>query len=163
MMPRKRKDYPDQVTLKSVLSYAPDTGLFTWNEAPDEPAGCIYSLGYVTIGLGGDSYFAHRLAFLYMTGEIPECVDHIDQNRSNNTWTNLRSCTHSQNLANRGVQKNSKSGFKGVYLCKRRNHWLAQLTVRGKQMKLGSFSTPEDASAAYQKAAKHYFGEFAKS
>lgn len=162
-MPRKPKEYPDQATLKRDFSYDPESGIFTCNSNPELAVGYVPKLGYLMIHAYGNTYYGHRLAFLYMTGKVPECVDHVDQNRANNTWSNLRSCTHSQNLANRGVQKNSKSGFKGVYLCKRRNRWLAQLTVRGKQMKLGSFQTPEDASAAYQKAATKYFGEFAKS
>ena len=172
-MPRKRKEYPDQSTLKRLLSYDPETGVFTRlatsngrrlsSERLGRPAGSIKgTTGYLVINIGKQTYYAHRLAFLYMQGSIPEYVDHADQCRSNNVWANLRACTHSENLANRGVQSNCKSGRKGVYRCHKSPRWVAQITVRGKQIKIGSYATVEEAAQAYSDASTQYFGEFAK-
>lgn len=171
-MARVLKEYPDQATLKRLLSYDPESGVFTRigssssrklrQDRINSPAGSIPKSGYVVIWIGRKYYTGHRLAFIYMTGSVPDFIDHIDQDRSNNSWSNLRPCTHSQNSANRGGQVNSKSGLKGVYVCGKSGVWIAQITVRRKQIKLGRFKSAEEASAAYEVAAKQHFGEFAK-
>ena len=95
--------------MKEVLSYDPDTGIFVWKKALNDhiivgsPAG-YRNDGYINIGLHGSTFRAHRLAFIYMTGTCPEEVDHIDMDRSNNRWTNLRAALRSQNNANRRKQ-----------------------------------------------------------
>ena len=69
---------------------------------------------YVQINLNGKKLFAHRLAFLMMTGKIPKEVDHRDMDGLNNRFGNLRPCTRSQNKMNRGWQRNAKIKLKGV-------------------------------------------------
>ena len=114
------------------------------------------------IRIHGCVYAAHRLAFLYMKGYWPAEIDHKDRNGLNNRWLNLRECTHSQNQANSGLQKNNKLGIKGV--CLRTNgKYHAKIDFNRKRYHLGDFNTSKDASRAYIKAAKKYFGEFASN
>ena len=93
----------DQKTLKENLEYCPDTGNFTWLVSKNNrvKAGAIASninyYGYVRIGINGKQYGAHRLAFLWMTGEFPDECDHINHQRSDNRWENLRSVTSAEN------------------------------------------------------------------
>lgn len=88
-------------------------------------------------------------------------VDHRDGDGLNNQEGNLRTATHSQNLANRGPQKNNSSGYKGVSWSKCAQKWEARIKVRGRQQFLGLFSTPKQAAEVYDAAAKEAFGEFA--
>lgn len=89
-------------------------------------------------------------------------IDHKDGNPMNCKRDNLREATRSQNQANRKLQCNNTTGFKGVTKFKGRNKWFSKITVDGKHIHLGSFDTPEDAHAAYCKAATKHFGEFAR-
>ena len=89
-------------------------------------------------------------------------VDHIDSNGLNNQRYNIRPCTHSQNLKNRGRQKNNTSGFKGVFWSKNAKKWEASVKVNAKKIYLGLFLIKENAARAYDAYAKEHFGEFAK-
>lgn len=92
-------------------------------------------------------------------------VDHKDGNPLNNVRSNLRQCTHSQNMRNRRRHKNNRSGFKGVYANRRGGRirsWTAEIKVDGKKYRLGTHKTPELAYAAYKRAAKWMHGEFAR-
>jgi len=112
-----------QETLQSVLDYNPETGVFTRlvNFAPGALAGSIAGginkLGYTVISIGLYRLYLHRLAFLYMIGEIPEEVDHINGSPSDNRWENLRGCTHAQNMQNQKLRINNTSGYKGLDFC----------------------------------------------
>lgn len=89
-------------------------------------------------------------------------VDHIDGNPLNNTRKNLRACSRSENARNRKIAKHNKSGLKGVYLDKRRNTWVAQLTFNGKKMRKTGFTSQIEAAKFYDEAAKTHFGKFAR-
>lgn len=150
--------------LKDAIHYAPDTGIFTWripcaNQRKGTLAGYTAPDGRKYISVGTNRVFAHRLAWLYMTGRWPDGpIDHINRDPSDNRWCNLREATHSQNTTNRATK--NASGYKGV-----RKHWTgryeAYISVDGKQKYLGGFDNPEDAHLAYRAAAHRYFGEFA--
>ncbi len=88
-------------------------------------------------------------------------TDHRDRNRLNNQRSNLRQCTHGQNMQNRGGW--SKTGFKGIYRDKRQpiKPWIAELNLGRAKFKSKSFGTPEEAALAYNELAKAHFGEFA--
>lgn len=88
-------------------------------------------------------------------------VDHKDLNGLNNQRCNLRVCTHAQNSVNDGLQKNNKTGFKGV--CFARGKFHAGIKVNYKRIHLGVFQTAEEAAKAYDQAAKKYFGEYART
>jgi hypothetical protein len=103
-------------------------------------------------------YF-HRIVIIPEKGKD---IDHIDGNGLNNIKSNLRICTHAQNLFNRGKNKNNTSGFKGVVWYPRTSKWKAQIMYQRKMFHIGLFSTPEEASEAYKNRAIQLFGEFAK-
>lgn len=88
-------------------------------------------------------------------------VDHRNHNTLDNQKHNLRICTHAENLRNRKIQKDNKSGYKGVSYFKRDRNWRARIHINHKEMYLGTFDNPKLAHKAYCKAATKYFGEFA--
>ena len=127
-------------------------------------AGCINGAGYRVIGLGGDLYLAHRLAWLYQTGDWPSFeIDHEDLDGSNNRWPNLREATHVQNLRNLGMRIHNTSGRKGVYFSKNKNKWHARIRFGGKQVHLGYFEDLNVAAQAYNDASAKYHGEFGRT
>lgn len=88
-------------------------------------------------------------------------IDHIDGDGLNNTRANLRQATRSENMCNRSNQRNNTSGWKGVY--RRDNKYRAQIEIRQKSRHLGTFDTPEDAAAAYDRAARELHGVFSST
>ena len=159
----------DQLELFEILNYNPETGIFTWISARPKIrigniAGGLCDKGYIKIKIDGKKYFAHRLAWLYMTGELPENdIDHINLIRNDNRFCNLRKATRSQNQGNQRKYINNKSGIKGVCWDKGANKWLAQIQVKKQKIKLGRYLNIEDAIEAYACAAKKYFIEFART
>jgi hypothetical protein len=157
--------------LRRLLSYDPETGVFTWRVSKQGPgaksgkvAGNKDPRGYVIIKISQRKITAHRLAWLYMTGSLPAGqIDHANGVCSDNRWSNLRLATPAQNLQNRRSHKNNKSGLKGVGFCKKSNKWHARICINKQQMHLGMFASPEEAHAAYCTAAKQYFGQFARA
>ncbi|WP_208454895.1 HNH endonuclease [Burkholderia gladioli] len=149
----------------TILSYDPSTGVFRnlvdrhWSSKAGDIAGFEERHGYVKISIAGHKYYAHRLAWLFMTGEWPsDQVDHIDGNRSNNAWANLRECSNALNQANRRCT--SRVGLKGVTLHSD-GKWMAQIMVGKRRIYLGLFDAPEFAHEAYCLAADLAFGSFA--
>jgi hypothetical protein len=89
-------------------------------------------------------------------------TDHQDMDRLNNQKANLRICTRTQNMMNRGKQKNNTTEYKGVHLL-RGNTPQAQILINGKNTHIGTFSDKISAARAYDKIAREYYGEFAKT
>lgn len=154
--------------LREVLFYNEQTGLFTWhitlsNRAQaGEIAGRSRSNGYVRISVDRHLYAAHRLAWLYVTGEWPKHqIDHINGVRHDNRWLNLREATSAQNKFNMGIRKNNTSGFKGVSWHAPRERWVAYIRIDGRTRNLGYYDSPYEAHEAYRRAADSLFGEFA--
>lgn len=146
-----------QERLKELLRYDPDTGVFTWVKSgkgikPSKVAGSTDRDGYCIIRVDRAIYRAHRLAFLYVTGEWPtHHVDHSNGARSDNRWCNLREATRSENMQNQRVaNRDSAVGLLGV--SKARGKFVAHITLAGKKTHLGVFTAAEDAHAAYLEA-----------
>jgi len=153
-----------QATLKSLLTYDADTGdlknLVCRNpRAPkDKPAGSVTTDGYRSVVLFGRRYQAHRLIWLYMTGEWPaQEIDHINRNRLDNRWVNLRLATRLQNSWNTNGHANSKSGVKGVAYVARTGKWQVQLRVCGKTHYVGVYDTVSEAAQARADAERRLY------
>jgi hypothetical protein len=99
----------------------------------------------------------HRMVTGAAKGEV---VDHINNNTLDNTKSNLRICTHSQNHMNSTKQANNTSGFKGVCWNKRKSKWMAQIGKDGMHINIGYYKTAEQAYYAYLKKSKELHGEF---
>lgn len=156
-----------QERLKGLLRYDPETGAFSYppsrRKPNGRPAGCARGNGYWFIRIAGRAYYAHRLAWLYMTGEWPsEFVDHINADKADNRWSNLRQASNAQNIQNRPFYGN-RAGLKGAHFVEREGVYASSIRVNGKLKYLGRFITAQAANAAYEAAAKHHFGEYARS
>jgi len=147
--------------LREVLDYDPDTGVFRWKIRVaikiriGDVAGTPLCSGYWAIKIDGKSYRAHRLGWAHFYGTWPEHgVDHINRCKLDNRITNLRPATQAQNAQNiQGPKSNNKSGLLGVY--PKKNRWAACIGLNGESKHLGSFSTPEEAGAAYETAKRN--------
>lgn len=145
--------------LRSLLDYDPNTGVFRRRVARkgvsvgDEP-GYEDHIGYRRISIDRKNYLAHRLAWLWMTGEWPELdIDHRDGCPANNRWSNLRQATKSQNLMNqqsRGVRLTPVG------------RWEAYIFSGPKYKYLGTFDDECAAIARRTTAERELFGEFTR-
>lgn len=159
-----------QSELKERLHYSPETGVFTWLKSKSRYLGKTGSIaggdngtGYIKIYVLGKQRYAHRLAYLYMTGAFPKGIlDHVNEIKSDNRWVNLRDATQSQNMFNKGKQSNNTSGVKGVTWDKVTHNWKAQCRVNGVVKNLGRYESMNDAIAARQLVAKNVHGNFYK-
>lgn len=174
--PRKRDNAPRPLTtlrkartmasadltaarLRELLHYDPETGIFTWR-VDRGPGGCAARAGdqaghlgkqqgYILIGIDGQLYLAHRLAWLYVHGVWPtKLLDHEDTDRANNRIRNLREATRQFNCENiRTPNKNNKTGLLGV--SPHKNRFAAVIHTNYRKRHLGLFDTPEEAHAVY--------------
>ena len=146
--------------LRAVLDYNKETGAFVWKSKAvahcyaGKTAGTYGKKGYRVIKLNQKRYPAHRLAWLYVYGEWPTMeIDHINRIKDDNRICNLRDVSSSENKHNCvDALKNNTTGFRGVK--HKGSHYEAWIKSGGVQRYLGTFKTPEDASAAYIKAKK---------
>ena len=146
--------------LTERLTYEPDTGIFRYAKTgpgfSKKPvgtvAGCTDERGYMLIRLKNRMYYMHRLAWFYVTGNWPEHeVDHINGNRGDNSWRNLREATRYQQVQNQALSTRNKSGYQGVSWSMF-GKWVAQISIAGKRYNLGYFTDPAEAYEAYKKA-----------
>ena len=150
--------------IRQVLHYDPQTGEFVWIQhswRPDligKKAGSGQSAGYWAIAIHNRKILAHRLAWLYMTGGWPEKhIDHIDGNKRNNRFDNLRDVSRFANLQNmRNATKANACGYLGV--CRHGNKWIMQIMANGVRHRQGGFSTPEEAHQAYLEMKRKLHG-----
>jgi hypothetical protein len=151
-----------QDVLRESLQYDQATGEFVWLKANPRAhinagrvAGFRTPRGYVQIMLWSKRYYAHRLAWLYMTGRWPsKLVDHINGCRDDNRWANLREATYRVNQENkRRANKNNLSGLLGV-ITHSPIRFSARIKAAGKNIHLGSFSSAHEAHAAYVAAKR---------
>jgi len=147
-----------QEKLKELLSYDPQTGIFRYryklrsknriSGRSNKITGCK-NRGRITICINYKNYFAHRLAWLYHHGYLPENgIDHINRNPSDNRIKNLREVSQSCNMRNCGNPKDNKSGVKGVCFDSNENKWCAYITSNKKHKKIGRYNNKDEAVLA---------------
>lgn len=138
--------------------YDPETGVLFWLEkrpgvGSDLVAGTLNNEFRVIVGLLGKRYYAHRIAWVLMTGEEANgMVDHINGNPSDNRWCNLRIADNTRNQGNRLMAP------KGVV--RRKHGYESAIRMNGKKVSLGTFKTEEEAIAAYQTKHIEYHGSY---
>lgn len=175
-MKRIAKIIPPQKYLHSVLDYNPKTGEFRWKWRDTMPlnwnnrrsgtiAGSKMDNGYIAIAIAIDKtdYKAHRLAWVYVYGNVlgvSDDVDHKDLDTTNNNIDNLRVANHGQNMANRKRNK-GKLLPKGVY--KDGEKYRSIIRFQNKNISLGTYVNIQAAESAYLRAAIKYKGEFARA
>lgn len=155
--------------LRQLIRYDAETGQFFRRLKPSRrhpahrevPCGRIDDKGYVIIFVDGHHHKAHRLAWLWMTGAFPpDQIDHIDRDKANNRWRNLRPASNSQNQANTPARKHNRSGLKGIY--EQHGRWTARIGINRNRLYLGSYQTAQEAHEVYTKMANKIHGEFAR-
>ena len=137
----KRNDLTEEL-LKEWLLYNPLSGEFLWvktnangSTRRGRQAGYTDTDGYVYIKLFGIKYRAHILAWLYMTGSFPQgVIDHNDQVKSNNVFSNLQDVTQAENSRNIANQNTSNTGHQGIWFNRRTGRYHASITKGGKKV-----------------------------
>lgn len=152
----------NQAFMQKFFTYEPTTGeliarLPTHQRKVGSVCGVIGSHGYLATSIQGYGYLNHRLIWLYMTGKLPHQIDHINHDRLDNRWENLREVNNTDNTRNTGLSKNSKTKVNGVSYVPRLDKYRAYITVKRKHIHLGVFDSIEDAIAA-RKAADTKYG-----
>ena len=146
--------------VREVLDYNPDTGALTWRTTTSNRAVAGTLAGYArkdgrrAVMVDKRMYWAHRLAWLHVTGEWPRgMVDHIDGDNKNNAIANLRDVNNSVNQQNRRrAQSNNRLGLLGVK--KNGPGFSATIKAGGRKIHLGTWPTPGEAHAAYLAAKR---------
>ena len=179
------KTLPDVETLRQLFIYNAETGDLIWRERPasffpdarshkswttqfcGKIAGCITAVKdgkiYRDVHYKKQRWRAHRVVWKMHYGtDPPELIDHKDGDGTNNRLENLRTADICQNGWNVKKSSRNKSGYKGVSFSVEKKRWRAAIRVMRKDILIGHYNSPEEASAAYQKAAAAYHGEFYK-
>lgn len=153
--------------IPSLLSYDAYTGVITRKVRTSsrthvgQVAGRVFTKkngnAYRIICVASKEYYAHRLAFVLMTGQWPVGeVDHINGNGVDNRWCNLRDVPHAANMKNLRKQATNTSGHTGVSWHKNSNRWRARIVIDGKYRTLGYFRTIEEAVVVRKQAEIEY-------
>ena len=165
--------------LKEIFDYNPDTGVVTYLSRPRRffktdfyfkrwntiYAGRVASRrgvsgttkDYIYASVNQKHVVCHRIAFACMTGEIPEMVDHIDGDGTNNKWSNLRPADRTANQRNMRLMRNNKSGISGVSWSKTYKGWVCMIWHKNKPVHLGCTRSKFEA-ACRRKAAEIKYG-----
>lgn len=174
-----RPDIPPDY-LRECFDYNPLTGRLTWRDRPrhhfrshgmftrfqrhyaGKPTGSVEGEGYVCIQIVYDgaqrTLKAHRVAFAIMTGDWPDGqIDHINGNRADNSWANLRLASQTDNMRNRAVQRRSVTGVSGVRPMRGGASYQVYIGEGGQQTLIGTFRDFDTAVRA-RKAAERRLG-----
>lgn len=175
------KDLPSPEILHKLLRYDPDTGFLFWlprgleffkdakswkiwntRFAGVRAFNSVATHGYTSGRIFRKQHRAHRVIWAMQTGDWPKNeIDHVDGNKINNVFSNLREATRSQNCANTKSRKNSTSKFLGVSWCNTYKKWSVRIRDNGRAKNLGYFHCENQAAMAYDTAAKKIHAEFA--
>lgn len=161
------KALPDREELLRLFDYDPSTGKLSWRSNPKFKGlacgrcGTIGKQGYLKVGINRVYFVVHRIIWKMITGNEPaEFIDHIDGDRLNNRFENLREATNGQNRWNSRLPKNNSSGFKGVCWDESHQSWAAYINAGEGHKRLGRFKDINDAISARVAAAENLHGQF---
>jgi len=151
---------PTENNIKEYINYDPITGKLSWKKSYREKV--VGQLirntvkGYIRFHFMNKALMGHRVAWLLQTGKWPvNVIDHINGERDDNRWINLRDVTIKENFQSfRRISPRNKTGYTGVSWNAKKNYFTATKTVDGKAKFLGCFDTAEDANQAYINADK---------
>lgn len=148
--------------LRNLLHYDLETGIFKWKKYKkgcrrNLIAGTLTKKGYIRIKISNSTpVMAHRLAFLYVLGYMPEEVDHADHDRANNKWINLENSSSFKNGRNLSLNKNNKLKITGVYYIEERKCFVAKIRNNDSQLYIGSSVDFFEACCARKSAENKY-------
>jgi hypothetical protein len=164
----------DQKRIRELFTYDPETGELNWRSRPlsdfpdkrtwsvwnsrfsNKKAGHKNPRGYMTVTIDGRPSNYHRLIWMYVYGEWPDVIDHINGVHDDNRLINLRNISQAENARNRPLSKKSTTGISGVSV--RGSKWIVHIGIDNTVRHVGSFNTREEALAARKAAeAKHGF------
>lgn len=164
-------DKQDVITaqeLQQIVEYFPESGIFLWKITKGnyvktgKEFGSWDLYGYKTVRINKKSYKLHRLAWLYVYGKMPaNDIDHINGIRHDNRISNLRDVTRQTNLENQTILKRKKkhTTLIGAYFDVRKNTYYSRISIKNKNIHLGTFKTEQQAHDAYVAAKrKFHFG-----
>ncbi len=154
----------DQQTVKNLFYYDAESGRLLWrkgngrNVKPWQEAKSPNGHGYYTAKIKGKSYLAHRLAWLYVHGSLPNGdLDHKNRIRNDNRLCNLRQVSRTDNCQNISVPSHNKSGHIGVSWIKSHQAWTVYIKVDKKNKWLGYFKDLDEAVAARKAGEAKYY------
>jgi len=165
-MPIKTRTDLSAESIREILEYDPDTGILRWkanSRYAGKRAGRVGPSGAIQIGIDGALYLAHRLVWLIVTGQWPTAlIDHVNHDRSDNRFANLREATVAENRHNlAGPAKGNRSGFLGVCFRPHVGKWMAYIFLDGRMAWTYYTDTAEKAAAARRAVLPQFHGEFA--
>lgn len=147
--------------ISDFVNYDKGTGFITWIKSPSgrvkvgDQAGCLNRKGgYLRTRIAGRYYLNHHIAMI-LNGVSFEFVDHINGNRIDNRWENLRPCTHTENMRNRRVNRNSLTGVPGVTIHPS-GKYHSYVRVDGERINLGYFADKWEAICTRMSANVKY-------
>ena len=147
-----------QERFKALFHYEPSTGALTWKitryggkRKVGDRAETLNSSGYLVVWIDNELMYAHRIIWFMETGLWPEIIDHINHDGADNSWTNLREVTKTEN--NFHKRKRAKGYVKVGH------RWRAWIMKNGAKFNLGYFNTEIEASDAYKAKALELYGD----
>lgn len=150
----KKLTLPSQYHLKFYYEYDPETGVFSKN-GKEVGTDCN---GYLVIKVNNTRHYVHRLIWVYMTGEEPDEIDHINRIKNDNRWSNLRNVQHTINVKNSTPQKRG-SGVSGIYYREDTEKWRVYIRYNKKLYHMGQYQHPLDAIQARIEAEEIFWGK----
>ena len=117
--------------------------------------------GYYQIRINNKNKKIHRLVAIAFISNLTnsKMVDHINENKLDNSVVNLRWCTRSQNSMNIGIRANNHSGITGVHQIKS-GKWISRYKLNNRTIHIGTYNTIKEATQARILKVNEVYGEF---